>query len=355
MGLRATVSWSPPGRTGGGVFRSSAVAGASVPPGGGFVLAGLPDPGRPAGDVTIVVRLGAAQETKISPLPPPAPLDHGADELLVPPSVARIEDPAAPPLLDPEHPVTSRPDALLRRLRASAPRAGMVALRGDRVLVVGAETDRRAVANFLGRFDQSAAAARFEVHLHEIPQKAEDDLRRLCPRRYPVEGGTVEWAVLTAAETRQADLFLRTAGAALPLRDGILVAPPTGRADAARLVRSPFTSGPGAAPGERAWGRGETSWVEEGIVVSLRPFGRRPDGRAEVDLSARARWVSDAGRREVDTPFGKVPVLDPRTQSWWADVDAPLGKGESLVLLGGRSPFAATDAGHVVVVVRLAE
>jgi hypothetical protein len=215
---------------------------------------------------------------------------------------------------------------------------------------------RAGVAEVLARLAATPAPALFDVRFHQVAPAAERRLLDLCPRASRPASGAFWWAVLPAGrETRDLDFFLRSAQGEITSRDPVVSAPPTGRGDAARIVRTPWRSGPGTTDRGAAWGRGETSWIEEGLVVSLRPFGRRRDGRLDFDLSARARWVADPGRREAATPMGAVPVHDPRTASWWGDVATALGDGETLVVFGAPSPFSADDSDQVVVTVRLAE
>jgi hypothetical protein len=127
----------------------------------------------------------------------------------------------------------------------------------------------------------------------------------------------------------------------VPLLDSRVSAPPTGRADAAYVVRSSFRRDIGLAPGaEAAWGRCETDVVDEGLLVAVRPFGRRETGRQDVDVSMRAVWIKDRGERRRETPFGVVSSLEPEMATWWGDLSTTIADDELLVLATLTSPFA---------------
>jgi hypothetical protein len=130
----------------------------------------------------------------------------------------------------------------------------------------------------------------------------------------------------------------------VPLLEPRVAAPPTGRADAAFVVRSSFRRDLETAPGPLAtWGRSETDLADEGFLVAIRPYGRRETGKADLDVSLRAAWIADraAGRSSRDTPLGKVQVLAPTFASWAGDLSTTLGDDETLVLAKLANPFAA--------------
>lgn len=353
VAVRAEVSWTPADGVARTALRAEATAGAVAAPGGGLVVFGIPDPSDPTTELTLVVRIGNAQAAAGAPLPPPAP-NQGADELRVPASVASVEDPPSPPLLDPDHPAPSRAVALLRRLREAAPRARLTELKGDRVFVVGPDDARGAVAAYLANLGDQPRATVFDVRFHQVAPAFANRLREMLPKNARTAGGALSWAVASARESREVEFLLRTAQGEVAARDTTVAAPPTGRGDAARIVRTPYRAAPGTGAAG-TWGRSDAAWIDEGLVVSLRPFGRTKDGGVDIDVAARARWIADAGRRDARTPLGSVPVFDPRTESWWGDVSAPLARGETLVLFGARSPFAAGGPEHVVVTVRIVE
>src|SRR2546429_2158457 len=47
-----------------------------------------------------------------------------------------------------------------------------------------------------------------------------------------------------------------------------------------------------------------SSLADEGLLVAIRPFGRATGGRAEVDLSLRASWISDRREQRRQTALG---------------------------------------------------
>ncbi len=186
-----------------------------------------------------------------------------------------------------------------------------------------------AIRGFIAELAAAPASVSFDMRLHQTTAAVERELTLAYPRLVPAAGGAFSWTVLRSeSERRVAESKLRLAGSEIPFPVGTAAAAPTERVDLVRTVLA------------RVAGRGGNTTWEEGIVVSLRPFGRRADGRLELDLAAQARWF-DRGRA------GSPP------SSWWGEIATPLGRGESLLIVGARSPFAASaDADRLVLLLR---
>lgn len=356
VGLRVETSVSRD-RGGSARLRSSCLAGGSAARGGGVVVFGVADPSNASREVAVLVRIGEAAATAPSP-PALAPLGHGSSDLPLPPHVAAVEDPPATAELVPDHPWPTRREAFLRRLRARARGASLVEVREDGVLVVGPDEARRGVGEFLAQIGAARLPQAFEVRVHQVPLAVEERVVATAPRLAPAPSGAFAWCVLrNETERRPIDLLVAATKGEVALLDPVVAAPATGRCDAVRILRNLYRSGPGVAPpGVPGFGRGEAAWVEEGLQLSIRPFGRTADGRADLDFGARARWVSDRGLRDAETAEGPVRVLEPTTASWWGDLSTSLGRGESLLLARARSPFAQREgtgeADRLVVLVR---
>lgn len=332
VGVRATTSVVPRDRPGAPVLSSSSAAGAPLAAGGALLLFGLPDPERPSADVAVLVRSGVGS-TPGAALPPPKvgdtlPLPAGATDIELP-TATWGDDPPPAAALVPERPVATRRDAILRRLADVTRGANLVDVRRDRIVVVGPAAAQQAVRAFVERLGTAPARSAFEVRLFQVGQDVEREIISQRPRLSPAEGSAFSFDVVRSeAERRAIEARLRLGRGEIVLLDPIARAAPTIRGDVARIVES-SVAGPDGLP----------VVVQEGLVLSFRPLDRGADGRLAVDVSLRARRMSP----------GKVVTPEP----WWGDIRASLGRGESLVLVGARSPFAASpDVDRLIVLIR---
>ncbi len=334
VGVRATTSVVPRDRPAAPPLASSSIAGAPLAAGGALLLFGLPDPERPSAGIAVLVRSGVASPATggaALPLPKsadPVPVPSGAAEIELP-TATWGDDPPLPASLVPERPVATRRDAILRRLADVTRGANLVDVRRDRIVVVGPASAQQGARAFAERLGGSPAQSAFEVRLFQVGQDVEREIISQRPRLSAAEGSAFSFDVVrTEAERRAIEARLRLGRGEIVLLDPIARAAPTIRGDVARIVESSVAGADGLPV-----------VVQEGLVLSVRPLDRGADGRLAVDVSLRARRMSP----------GKVVTPEP----WWGDLRGSLGRGESLVLVGARSPFAASpDVDRLIVLIR---
>jgi hypothetical protein len=342
VAVRVTTTWAPGGRSDGAALRQEAEAASLLGAGGGLVLFGIADPGDPTRDLAVVVREGVAPPAP-SPSPPPPAQGLSASEIQLPASLRGLVEVGPEAVLVPGHLVASRRDALKARLRAVAAPA-TVEVDEDRVLVVGSDEARAAARKLVDQIDVVRGVQAFDVAVYEVTPTIEKSLLADVPHMERHPGETFPRAIVRADARKYVEQAL--AGTTLtkrrlPLAESRISAPPTGRADAAYVVRSAYRRDLEIAPGrEVSWGRSETDLADEGVLVAVRPFGRGDTGRASVDVSLRASWIADRGETTHDTPLGRVTTLAPVPDAWWDDFSAPLADEELLLVAGMKSPFA---------------
>ncbi len=241
-------------------------------------------------------------------------------------------------------PVPSREKALTARVRMAARTAQSVEVGEDRIRVVGGEDARAAASRFLDQIDRVRGVQMFEVTVYALTQADEHHLFDAVPKFERRDGDAFAKALVKGAERRLVEEALVGSGGRLALLSPRVAAPPTGRADAAYVVRSSYRRDFELAPGpDPAWGRCETDVVDEGVLVAIRPFGRRDTGKLDLDVSLRASWVKDKGERRRDTPLGPVTSFEPEIATWTGgcDLSTPLADDELLVLAKLANPLAA--------------
>lgn len=365
VGLHVRTEWTPGERADGARIGQSVWAGAPLGPGDGLLVHGLADPEQPRRDLSVLVVFGEARvggETATEdggpslpdPLPGATPTaePRGSREHSLPSALARYHELGSASLQVADDPVPTRERSMVARLRTAAPDATDLRLQGDRVQVIGPEAAHAAVRAELLRWSADVTPLGFEVVAHAVDDELQRKLLEAVPRLSPVAGGAFAWSVLESAERRSVvnRLLLAHDERRTVLRREV-AAPPTGRADAARWERSSYrrsldTTG-GDAP---SWGRSETAWIETGLLVALRPFGRTGDGRADLDVSLRATFVSDRGRRERETPLGTTAVERPTLSTVGGDLSVAIPEGGELLVTGLRNPYDGEDQPRSLVV-----
>jgi hypothetical protein len=354
------VRWTPEGRRDGARLTQHAVAGAALDPAGALVLFGLTDPGDPSRDLAVIVRrageaAGSAGTGDAPPVRPPDGVDAaGAGEYLLPASVRAIDEFGAAALTLPEHPLPSRADALRRRFAALGATATLLEVRDDRVVVVAPAATHAAVRALLGRAD-GAPLQLFDVDLYELDEAAERRLLETVKTFAPSDGGFI-WARLkNAAEARGVSALLAATGVPLQLPEQRVSVPPLVRRDIGGVVRFVYlreleVREDSASP---AFARFESSFVEEGFLLSLRPFGRTGSGLVDLDLSVRAVFVRDRGASVRETPLGPAYTLRPATADLWGDLSVTIEPDGAIVLAGMVNPFrSARGKARLVALVR---
>jgi hypothetical protein len=244
------------------------------------------------------------------------------------------------PVLVPGHLVASRADALKARLRAVA-KSAQVEVNGDRILVVGSDDARAAARRLLDQIDVVRGVQAFDVTVYEVSESVEQSLLADVPQMERKKDDSYACGIARADGRKYVDRLLAGTKGRLPLIESRITAPPTGRADAAYVVRSAYRRELEIAPGpEASWGRSATDLAETGVLVAVRPYGRDKMGRTDIDVSLRALWIADRGEITRDTALGRVTTLEPVVRSWWGDISTPLADEELLVIAGFRNPFA---------------
>jgi hypothetical protein len=272
--------------------------------------------------------------------------------LRLPASLRGLVEVGPEPVLVPGRLVASRAEALAARLRAVA-KSATVEVKDDRIRVVGPDDARAAAKKLLDQIDVVRGVQTFDVAVYTVTELIERSLMADVPRMERRDGETWASAIVRENERKYVEQALAGTRGRLPLAESRISAPPTGRADAAYVVRSAYRRDLGIAPGpEASWGRSETDLADEGVLVALRPFGRRETGRANLDVSLRASWIGQRGAVSRDTPLGRVTTMEPVFDTWCADLSTSLADNELLVFCGLRNPFAGTsDRTRLVVTV----
>ena len=344
VGLRAVAEWTPGGRSDGPRLRQEAWAGAVVDAGGALVLFGLADPADPSRELAVVVRHGTAPAVVAPPRGPPPPSTLPGD-LPIPAALRGIVDVGPEPLVVAGHPVPSRREAIAARIRKEARSPVQVDVGDARVRVTGPEDARAAARRVLGQADVVRGMQAFEVVAYVVTRNVEEHLLTDLPRIERKPGDQFASTLVRADERKFVEQALTGTKGRLPFFDSRVAAPPTGRADLARVVRSSYRRDVEVATaGEPSWGRGETQVADEGLLVAIRPFGRREAGRVDLDLSMRAAWVADRGESRRDTPLGAVTTYEPKVEAWFGDLATTIADDELLVVAGVANPFP--DAGE---------
>ena len=311
----------------------------------------------------MIVRLGAARPTAPSapeaatagaPLPPPSVQGSRDVEILLPSTLAALHEFGPATVHVAGAPVPTREQAIAARIRAVGRAATLVEVKDQRVRVVGPEPAQIAARAFVDQIARVRGVQTFEVRMHQISVSTEEALVGALPKLALVPTTSFAAAVLGPAERPTLDRFLTGARGELPLVAPLASAPPTGRADVARVVRSLYRRELDTAPGaDVSWARSATAWVDEGLLVAIRPFGRTAQGRVDADVSVRAAWIAENPKRRRPTPLGPVDVFEPEMSTSWGDLPVTLAMDETLVLAGMRSPFfGPEDRQRLVIVIR---
>jgi len=344
VGLRADVTWTPAGRRDGALLQQQAVAGAVLDEGAAMVIFGLADPSDPERDLAVLVQRplpdGASSERANGPDVKPAVPPAAAGEYLLPRSVAGLLEVGPSALTLPEHPMPSRLDGLRERLAAAASIAGVLDVREDRVVVAGPPEAHQMVRDLLAQL-ASARIETFEVQFYALDESAE---RRLIEavKTFAPGGGAFVWTSLrNRAEVRSTEALLRAVARSGPVLSTRLSPPPTGRESVPYIVRTGYrraldVDDKGSTP---ALGRSETSWVDQGLVLGVRPFGRTADDRLDLDLSVRGTFVRLRRERNLETALGPVTVQDPLTADIWGDLKVQLRPEGAVILAGMVNPI----------------
>jgi tetratricopeptide (TPR) repeat protein len=340
LGLRVVSEWTPAGRADGARLRQETTAGAALDPGDGLVVFGVADPLAPDRDLVVIARAGAARASATPAAPPEAARGESSSELLLPVALRAMTDVGPEPVVVFGRPVPSREKALAARLRKET-RSQSVEVKDDRVRVVGGDEVRAAAGRFLDQIDRMRGVQSFDVGVYAVTQKSEDLLLGAVPKFERRDGDEFARAIVKGADRRLVEQALAAPGGRIPLLSPRVSAPPTGRADAAYVVRSSYRRDFELVPGvEPAWGRCQSDLGDEGVFVALRPFGRRDTGKIDLDVSLRASWIKDKGERKRETPLGVVTSLEPEIATSSGDLSTPLADDELLVLAKMTNPFA---------------
>ncbi len=347
-GVRVRTTWLPAERLGVAALESEAVVGAPFGGGGALVVFGLADPEDPARELAVIVRVGhapgaaplpAADPTRPT-LPETGPRLRAAEHIL-PRHLTRLREIDPGGMTVPGSPVPSRAEALRARLGRAATAATSLEVHDERVLVVGPPETHDGVRAFLDRLAAVRGVQRFQVAAHAVSKDAERALMNELPALSADATRSFAWTV-TRDRSSLASVRMLLAGAsdAPPLVDVVEGAPPTVRATAAHVVRTPFRRDLDTEPGEEtSWGRAETGWVDQGFLLVLRPFGVTERQRAVLDVNLRLAWVSTPGERRRETPLGEVRTYAPRVDGVAGDLAVELGDDDVLVLAGLPNPF----------------
>jgi hypothetical protein len=263
-----------------------------------------------------------------------------AGEYLLPRSVAGLLEVGPSALTLPEHPMPSRLDGLRERLAAAASKAGVLDVREDRVVVAGPPEAHQMVRDLLAQL----AAARietFEVQFYALDESAERRLIEAVKTFAPAGGAFVWTSLRNRAEVRSTDALLRAVARSGPVLTTRLSPPPSGRENVPYIVRTGYrraleVDDKGNTP---AVGRSETSWIDQGLVLGVRPFGRTADNRLDLDLSVRGTFVRLRRERTLKTPLGPVTVQDPLTADIWGDLKVQLRPEGAVILAGMVNPI----------------
>jgi hypothetical protein len=268
--------------------------------------------------------------------------------------VARVQELNAALLPLSEHPLPTRGGALTSRLRAAATDAVSVELRGDRVLVVGPQEAHDGIRAALERLAAVQGPQRFRVEAFVISPETEAALVDVVPALTKRGADRFATATVNARATTAMRRLLASSARTVPLTEPVVTTPPTVRADAAHVVRTPFRRELDVVPGDTtSWGRAETGTVDQGFVLALRPFGRDERGRDDLDVSLRLVRLAGVPSRDRSTPLGAVELVEPHTEAVAGDLPAVLGPDDTLVLAALPSPFGAADSSdRLVVLVR---
>ncbi len=352
LAVRVATETVPAGRSDGARLRQESAAAALLGAGSALVVFGVADPADTSRDLAVVVRQGAAGAVATQPPPRPA-VALGSSEMLLPASLRGLVEVGPEPFVVPGHPVPTRDAAIAARIRAASKSVQSVEVKDDRVRVVGPDEARAAARRVLDQIDVVRGVQAFDVAVYEISPAVEQNLLADLPRIERRAGENVARALVRADEKKYVERALTGTKGRLQLLDSRVAAPPTGRADAAHVVRSSYRRDLDVSRGaEPSWGRSETRLADEGLLVALRPFGRRDTGRVELDVSLRAVWIADRGERPRETPLGRVVTLEPSVSTWWSDLGAGVADDELLVLAGLSNPFArGSDRTRLVVTI----
>lgn len=355
VGVRAVAESTPGARPDGPRLRQDASAGAVLEPGGALVLFGIADPADPARELAVVVTYGTAPAVVAPPRGPPPPSSQPGD-LPLPAALRGIVDVGPEPLVVAGRPVPSRREAIAARIRKAARSAVPVDVGDTRVRVTGPDEARAAARRVLDQADVVRGMQAFEVVAYAVTPNVEEHLLTDLPRIERLQGDEFASTLVRAEERKFVERALIGTKGRLPFFDSRVAAPPTGRADLARVVRSSYRREVEVATGgEPSWGRGETQVADEGLLVAVRPFGRRETGRVDVDLSMRAAWIADRGESRRDTALGSVTTYQPKIDSWCGDLATTIADDELLVVAGVANPFPdAGDRTRLVLTVAVA-
>ena len=345
VALQVETAWRPVGRTDAAFLSQRARAGAPLIAGGALALHGLTDPVRPSSDLVVVVKLGQREmAVERAPAPREGP-ELSATEHLLPRSIARVQELNAALLPLPRHPIPERGDALRRRLVRAAGDAVSIEVRGDRVFVVGTEPAQDGVRAMLGRLSAVREPQRFRVEAFTLSPELERAVINAVPamtRAGDSQAATANASGRQLAAVRQ---LLASSARAVPLTEPVVATPPTVRADAAHVVRTPFRRELEVAPGEAtSWGRAETGTVDQGFLLALRPFGRDARGRDHLDISLRTVRLAGVPARDRETPLGPVELVEPHMVVVAGDFSAILAADDTLLIGDVPSPFGGADS-----------
>ncbi len=353
VAVEVSSSWRPIGRSAAAPLTQRATAGAPLSRGGAIVVHGLTDPIDASRDLVVVVRLGKALETDFGITTAPdaelPPTRLSATEHLLPRSLARVQEINASILRLREHPIASRSAALDAWLKRTAPGATSLEVRGGRVLVVGDDATQTRVRAAIDNLARVRGAQSFRVEAFLLDAAGERRLIRDTPSLSAVEGASFASAVLPGARATAVRLLLATA-TQIDLTEPVLATPPTVRADAAHVVRTPYRRELDVAPGEAtSWGRAETGYVDRGFLLALRPFGRDARERDELALSLRLVRVVSLPARERKTALGGVRLLEPHTEVIAGEMLVSLRPDDTLLVASLPSPFGGDSTRRMVI------
>ncbi len=359
-----TTEWNPRALSTTSPLRASVSAGATLARGGALLVTGLLDPADASESFTALVRVGRAEG--LAPLPTPelggetppeAPAGMRFAEHRIPHAVASLDELGEPLLLAAGDPFPARETALLALLREVAVNAASVELRGDRVRVVGPDEAHSLVETFLKRIAATRGLQTLGVAVHSLNATDAAQLVRLVPTLGRSGTGVVAHTVVSDRSRQGAiDRLLASRGRRIPLVQNRLAAPPTGRDHVGHVVRYPYRSELDSRPGDpEAWGRAESLVVETGLAVAMRAFGRTVRGRHSLQLHVRSVRLRDSGVHERDTPLGEVPILAPEVEGIAETLHVVAAPRDVIVLVTRYDPFAASDDGLLVVVLRPAD